>query len=269
MVYFPPCKINLGLHVLSKNADGYHAIETCFYPVPWTDVLEVVPSGQFQFSSSGLFIPGEGKDNLCVRAYDLLQKDFNLPPVQFYLRKIIPPGAGLGGGSSDAAYSLKALNEIFLLNLSVEQLRIYASRLGSDCSFFMESSSKLGRGRGDILDAIRIDLHGKFLVLVVPDIHLSTAEAYRDVTPAKRKTNLAEILARPVYEWKDRLVNDFETSIFKKHPAIQEIKKSLYARGAVYSSLSGSGSSVFGVFDQPVDAKEYFSDWQYWSGELR
>jgi 4-diphosphocytidyl-2-C-methyl-D-erythritol kinase len=268
MVAFPPCKINLGLHILHKRTDGYHALETCFYPVPWTDILEVIPSDTLAFSQSGDAIPGAPDDNLCLRAYHLLQRDFSLPPVRIHLHKIIPTGAGLGGGSSDGAYTLRLLNSLFSLNLAPAALAAYAAQLGSDCAFFTQDAPQLGTGRGEILTNIDISLKGKFLVLAKPPIHVSTAEAYACITPATPATPLSEILGRvPLAAWKENLHNDFEGSVFARHPAIEALKEKLYRAGAVYASMSGSGASVFGIFDKGVDLA-FDAGVAHWSGVL-
>lgn len=266
MVFFPHCKINLGLQIISKREDGYHEIETCFYPVPWCDALEVIKSDQFQFTQSGTAIPGREEDNLCVKAYQLLKKDFDLQPIKLHLHKVIPTGAGLGGGSSDAAFTLRALNFIFDFNLSHDKVTTYASTLGSDCSFFVSDKPMLGSGRGEILSETSVTLKGKYLILVKPDIHVSTAEAYAGVIP-KSNQSLKEILALPITDWKQRLKNDFEESVFKKHPQIEVIKNELYNQGALYASMSGSGAAVFGIFDSIRDLKKKFYG-DYWAGEL-
>jgi 4-diphosphocytidyl-2-C-methyl-D-erythritol kinase len=269
MISFPPCKINLGLNVIGKRADGFHDISTCFYPVQWTDVLEVIPSSSLSFSLSGIEIPGNADDNLCIRAYHLLRKDFDIPSVRIHLHKIIPTGAGLGGGSSDAAFTLRTLNEIFELKLSVEQIKSYAAQLGSDCSFFVQDGAMVGSGRGEILESIDLSLAGKFLVIVKPEIHVSTAEAYAGVRPATPDLSIANILKTfPEARWKEVLKNDFEASVFQKHPAIRSIKEKLYASGATYASMSGSGSSVFGIFESEVNLRNEFPDNIFWAGKL-
>jgi len=268
MVVFPHCKINLGLQIVSKRADGYHNIETCFYPVPWTDILEIIKSEKFSFSSSGLDIPGNPEDNLCIKAYRLLQRDFNLSPVQMHLHKVIPAGAGLGGGSSDASFTLRTLNSIFNLGLSTQQLLTYAAQLGSDCSFFVEDKPMVGKGRGEILSDLNLSLKGMFLILVKPDIHVSTAEAFAGIKPKQPSASLSEILSMPLSEYRDVLVNDFEESVFQKHTSIASIKESMYQHGALYASMSGSGASVFGIFNSPVDLKNYFPGMVYWMGML-
>jgi 4-diphosphocytidyl-2-C-methyl-D-erythritol kinase len=268
MVTFPWCKINLGLHVIRKASDGYHAIETCFYPVPWCDVLEVIKAGQFQFTQSGTAIPGKEEDNLCVKAYQLLKQDFDLHPVHIHLHKVIPTGAGLGGGSSDAAFTLRMLNSVFKLNLAEVDLRNYAARLGSDCSFFVSDNPMLASGRGEILSETTLRLKGKYLVLVKPDIHIATAQAYAGVASKKPAYSITEIISLPIAEWKNKLTNDFEPSVFKKYPQIENIKTELYKQGALYASMSGSGAAVFGIFDTSRDFKNNFERMTYWAGVL-
>jgi 4-diphosphocytidyl-2-C-methyl-D-erythritol kinase len=268
MTSFPPCKINLGLHIISKREDGFHDLETCFYPVPWTDILEIIPAKELAFTYSGNAIPGREEDNLCLRAYHLLKADFNIAPVKIHLHKIIPIGAGLGGGSADAAYTLRLLNEIFDLSLSVDQLKNYAPKLGSDCCFFVQDKPMLGTGKGEILTEIDISLKGFYLVIVKPTIHVSTQEAYSGISPKRPTTKIQEILKRPVADWKEVLKNDFEESIFKKYPAIAEIKNRFYSNGAIYASMSGSGSSVFALFEKPVELKKEFVGMDYWRSAL-
>lgn len=269
MVAFPPCKINLGLNILQKREDGYHDIETCFYPVPWTDVLEIIISNQLTFVSTGNIIPGKVEDNLCLKAYHLLKADFDIAPVAIHLHKIIPTGAGLGGGSSDAAYALRLLNEVFNLRLSIERLSYYASKLGSDCSFFIQDKPMLGSGRGEILSSVNVDLKGKFLAIIKPDVHVSTVEAYAGITPELPTNNLRDILEnQKLPEWKHLLKNDFEDSVFQKYPIIRKVKEELYSLGAVYARMSGSGASVFGIFEKEIDVKEKFKSYSSWSGTL-
>jgi 4-diphosphocytidyl-2-C-methyl-D-erythritol kinase len=269
MVTFPPCKINLGLGVIRKREDRYHDIETCFYPIPWTDALEIVKADVFSFTSSGNLIPGDPANNLCIKAYELLRRDLNLSPVAIHLHKIIPTGAGLGGGSSDGAHALRLLNVIFDLKLSIEKLNDYALQLGSDCPFFIEDKPMFGSGRGEVLHDVALDLSGRFIALVKPNEHVSTAEAYAGVIPASPLISIKEILEKtPFTQWRDHLKNDFEESVFKQHPVIGEIKQKLYQHGAVYASMSGSGSAVFGIFEKPVDLKKEFPGSVYWSMTL-
>lgn len=270
MIAFPFCKINLGLSVLRKRQDGYHDIETCFYPVSWTDIVEVIPSEEFSFTTSGALIAGMPEDNLCVKAFRQLQRDFSLGAVSMHLHKVIPAGAGLGGGSSDAAHVLLLLNEIFSLSLTQDQLFQYAMLLGSDCPFFIQHSPMIGSGRGEILEPVQnSELSNMFLVLVKPDVHVSTAEAFAGITPGKPMMSVREVLSRyPVEQWKDKLVNDFERSVFLKHPVIGSIKEKLYSHGALYASMSGSGSAVFGIFSEAVDLAKDFEEHLVWQGQL-
>lgn len=267
MLAFPPCKINLGLSIIGRRADGYHDIETCFYPVPWTDILEIVVSDKFDFTLSGRPVPGGVADNLCVRAYELIAKDFDIGPVKMHLHKCIPMGAGLGGGSSDAAHTLRLLSEVFNLNLRDDTLRRYASALGSDCAFFVSGKPARGMGRGDQLTEVDVTLGDKFMVIVAPDIHISTAAAYADVVPGPPTAPCARVVSgMPVHEWKDHLKNDFETPLFRKHPEIARIKKVLYDAGARYAAMSGSGAAVFGIFDQSVPLPDELQQYYSWHG---
>jgi 4-diphosphocytidyl-2-C-methyl-D-erythritol kinase len=268
MVSFPPCKINLGLHVIDKRPDGYHNIETCFYPVRWTDILEIIHSKTFSFSSSGNAIPGAWEQNLCIKAYRLLADQFSLAPVSIHLHKLIPIGAGLGGGSSDAAHVIRLLNDIFELNLAREDMMRHAASIGSDAAFFIQDDPMIGKGRGEILTKVTLDLAGKFLVLVNPDIHVSTADAYARVKPAGPAVPLGDILKRPLSKWKNLLKNDFEHSVFEKYPAIGNLKDKLYSLGAIYASMSGSGATVFGIFEKEFDAAIEFPGTTVWAGKL-
>jgi 4-diphosphocytidyl-2-C-methyl-D-erythritol kinase len=269
MIAFPPCKINLGLYITEKRSDGYHNLETCFYPLPFSDILEIIPSARLEFLSSGLPIPGNTKDNLCLRAYALLKNDFDIPPVNFHLHKMIPTGAGLGGGSSDASHTLRLLNDIFELNLSNEMLKGYASRVGSDCAFFIEGRPMIGRGKGDELIPCSVDLQGWYLVLVKPDNHVSTADAYAGITPKKIKHTVREIVERvPVVEWSAKLQNNFEESVFLRHPLIAEIKRELYRLGATYACMTGSGSTVAALFDKPLSQTTIRDVSILWKGVL-
>ncbi len=265
MISFPGCKINLGLHILDRRPDGYHNIQTCFYPVSWSDVLEFLPAEQPSFEVSGLYIPGSLQDNLCLKAYQLLRNDYPLAPVQGHLHKSVPAGAGLGGGSADAAHTLRILNRLFDLKLSDQRLSDYAARLGSDCPFFLTGKPALGSGRGDRLETCENLLSGSFLVIVVPPIHVSTAEAYRAVTPRKPVEDLRTSLARPLPEWKEHLVNDFEVPVFARHPELSNVKQQLYAMGATFAGLTGSGAALIGLFNKEV-SRDSFPGWLGWSG---
>ena len=268
LITFPACKINLGLRITEKRPDGFHNLQSCFYPVGWQDALEIIPSENFQFSSSGLPIPGDLATNLCVRAYNLLKADFDLPPVLMHLHKIVPIGAGLGGGSADAAFTLTLLNERFALGLSVTQLENYARLLGSDCAFFIQNRPLYCVEKGDIFSEISVDLTGCYSVLVYPNLAISTAEAYAGVRPRQPEISLFEQFHAPVAAWRDIIHNDFEDSLFPRYPLLAQIKQQLYDAGAVYASMSGSGSTVYGIFNAPVAIPNQFSAYRVWEGKL-
>jgi len=252
VILFPPAKINLGLQVLRKRVDGFHEIATCMIPVPIHDILEVIPNHPEQMIVSGISVGGDVNDNLCWRAYKLLKENFGIPDTYIHLNKQIPMGAGLGGGSSDASYVLIALNDIYALNLSKDDLRRFAAELGSDCPFFVESIPQIASGRGEVLQAAEIRLGGYYLKLVNPGIHISTAEAYSGVVLKDQVPQIQEILALDPKSWKDLLSNSFEEHIFAKYPLLTEIKRKLYAEGAIYAAMSGSGSTIFALYkEQP------------------
>jgi 4-diphosphocytidyl-2-C-methyl-D-erythritol kinase len=255
VIVFPNCKINLGLRILRKRNDGYHDLETVFYPLPFYDVLEIIRSDTVtSFTSTGLSIDAASKDNLCIKAYDLLKKDFpELPGVKIHLHKTIPTGAGLGGGSADAAFTLSLLNKKINLNLSTEQLINYALQLGSDCPFFIINQPCFAESRGEIFKKITLDLSDYNLVLVNPGIHVSTAEAFANISPTVPGKSIKEIIQQPITSWKNELINDFETTVFKKYPGVKNIKEELYNNGAEYASLSGSGSTVYGIFQKNIN----------------
>lgn len=252
MITFPNAKINLGLNITEKRPDGYHNLETVFYPIPLEDALEVCPrkegEGKYSLTQSGMPIEGDADRNLVVRAYKLLDEAYGLPPTDIYLYKRIPSGAGLGGGSADAAFMLKLLNEAHSLRLTDEQLEEYAARLGADCAFFIRNRPTYAEGIGNIFSPIELSLTGWQLLLVKPDIFVSTRDAFARIRPHHPQRNLKEIISQPVESWKGCMVNDFEESVFPQFPIIGDIKTELYRLGAVYASMSGSGSSVYGLF---------------------
>jgi len=260
MIVFPNCKINLGLTILRKREDGFHDLETVFYPVALQDGLEIIqneePSTDIEFSTSGLKVEGNLSDNICIQAYRLLKKDFpQLPSVKIHLHKTIPIGAGLGGGSADGAFTLVLLNKKFNLQLNEEKLINYASLLGSDCPFFIKNIPCFGGGRGELLEELTLDLSAYKIAIVNPSIHINTGWAFSQITPSANKPSLKEIIMQPADQWKASLVNDFEFPIGRQHTEIPEIKNSLYNSGAVYASMTGSGSTVFALFPkeaQPV-----------------
>ncbi len=253
MIIFPNAKINIGLNVINRRHDGYHNLETVFYPLDIKDALEIIKADELSFESSGLDIPGRAEDNLCVKGYYLLKKDFDIPPVKIHLHKHIPIGAGLGGGSADAGFFIRLLDQYFELGLSDEKMIAYASQLGADCAFFIRNTPVFAHGIGDQFETINLDLSAYHIVLVMPPAHVSTAEAYRGVKPAQPERSLKDLITLPVNEWRHYIKNDFEDSIFKNHPAIRGVKAALYEAGAIYASMSGSGASVFGIFKDKPD----------------
>lgn len=268
MLTFPNAKINLGLRITEKRPDGFHSLQSCFYPVDWRDVLEVIPSDAFGFSRSGLPIPGAADSNLCVRAYNLLKIDFDLPPVRMHLHKIVPIGAGLGGGSADAAFALKLLNDRFKLDLGVTSLENYARQLGSDCAFFVQNRPMYCVEKGDVFEHIDVDLRGYHGLLVYPNLAISTAEAYAAIRPRRPETVLRDELRAPIDTWRTTIRNDFEDSLFSNYPLLAAVKQQLYETGAVYASLSGSGSTVYGIFNAPVTLPNQFRTYRVWQGKL-
>ncbi len=250
MISFPNAKINLGLHVLEKRKDGFHNIESCFYPMELCDALEVMPANQLHFESTGLPIPGNTSDNLVLRAYHLLSRFHDLPNVAIHLHKVIPMGAGLGGGSSDGAFALKMLNELFQIGLTNIQVKALAAELGSDCPFFLKNEPSIATGTGTSLEPIDLDLKGYRIELLYPDVHVSTGQAYALIKPKKKRLSVREILVLPISQWQDKLINDFEDPMIAKYPQIGEAKKQLLEKGAVYASMTGSGSTVFGLFEK-------------------
>jgi 4-diphosphocytidyl-2-C-methyl-D-erythritol kinase len=255
MITFPNCKINLGLWVTQRRSDGYHNIQTVMLPVPWCDILEIVPAiaSETTLTLTGNQVESPVENNLCYRAWRLMADEFKIPTVNIRLHKIIPTGAGLGGGSSDASFTLRMLNTMFQLNLRDEILRSLAVQLGMDCPFFIENVPALSTGRGEFLKPASINLEGFYLVIVKPPFHVSTAAAFAGTRPVYRENSIDEFTALPVQDWKKVLHNDFEDSVFDLYPDIREIKNILYRHGAVYAALSGSGSAVFGLFIESPD----------------
>ncbi|GGI50688.1 4-diphosphocytidyl-2-C-methyl-D-erythritol kinase [Mucilaginibacter galii] len=253
MIVFPNAKINIGLNITQRRPDGYHNLETIFYPLMIKDALEAVESDVLTFQSSGISIPGDEQHNLCLKAYYALKKDFDLPPLSIHLHKHIPIGAGLGGGSADAAFVIKLINQQFNLGLSADAMMDYARPLGADCAFFINNKAVYAYEKGDSFEDIDLDLSIYKLVLVMPPAHVSTAQAYGGIKPAPVQSSLQELVKKPVTEWKATIKNDFEDHIFKAFPIIQEVKEELYRSGALYASMSGSGASVFGIFEKTPD----------------
>lgn len=259
MIFYPNAKINIGLNVVEKRPDGYHNLETVFYPIPLQDAIELntVESSEnsediYKLKVSGNLLDGTPDDNLVIKAYQMLRQNYDIPNCSFNLFKHIPTGAGLGGGSSDAAFTIKALNDKFALNLSENEMENYASKLGADCAFFIKNKPVMATGIGNVFQPINLSLNGMTLVLVKPDIFVSTPDAYRLVTPRMPEKSLPQLLQEPIESWRETIVNDFEASVFAKYPEIAAIKDLLYDLGAVYASMSGSGSSVYGIFKKPL-----------------
>lgn len=273
MICFPNAKINIGLNIVERRPDNFHNIETLFYPIPLTDILEIIISeeeieGKVELKITGNQINCNKEVNLCFKAYQILDKEFHFPSVKIYLHKIIPIGSGLGGGSSDGAYTLTLLNKIFNLGLGSDELTGFASQLGSDCSFFINNNPSVGLEKGDKLIASNINLKGCYLVIVKPDIFVSTAEAYTGIIPNKSTIPLKDILKLPINTWKEKIFNAFELPIFKSHPDIKSVKDFLYDNGSIYSSMTGSGSAVYGIFENEVQFKDNFPGMFYWSSWL-
>ncbi len=273
MLCFPNAKINLGLNIVEKRTDGFHNLQTVFYPVPLCDVLEFVEvSGESNsrlIRNTGTEAATEPSENLCVKAYELLKKDFNMPAISIHLHKIIPVGAGLGGGSSDAAYMLTGLNRYFNLGLSTNNLQAYASQLGSDCAFFIQNKPSYAWEKGDKMHEIQVNLKNLEIVLIYPHIHISTAKAYATIKPSKPSRSPEAVVQLPVEEWEPLLTNDFESFVFKEYPEIKVIKQKLYDLNAVYAAMTGSGSAVFGLFHTlPENITEQFAGYFVWEGKL-
>lgn len=267
MLVFPNAKINIGLNILFKREDGFHEIETLFYPIGLSDSLEFIKSEKLSFQNLGIDVDCSMDDNLIVKAYRLVQAKYNLPPIEIALLKNIPFGAGLGGGSADASFMIKALNDFFQLQMNDDEMCEISLQIGSDCPFFIKNRPMIGMGRGEVLHDFSLSLKGKFLVLINPGIHVGTKEAYSGVKPGAPAYDLKLTLQEPIETWKHKVVNKFEESVFPLFPEIREIKESLYNNGALYASMSGSGSSVYGIFNTEIATNNY-SKYFRWSGYL-
>lgn len=271
MLVFSNCKINLGLHILNKRPDGFHNLETIFYPLNICDALEVIKGNdttgsKVKIITEGISVGEKTEDNLIAKAYYLLDSKYNLEPVTFCLLKNIPLGAGLGGGSGNAAFTLKLLNQLFGLKISDEQLIKYAGQLGSDCAFFIKNKPCFASGRGEILEEINLDLSKYSIAVVKPHIYVSTREAFNNIIAGVQINSmhsLRDIINLPIENWKDSLINDFESSVFSEHPGLIQIKDKLYREGAIYASMSGSGSAIFGIFKSKPRLKNAFPGMHY------
>ncbi|MFV0469276.1 MAG: 4-(cytidine 5'-diphospho)-2-C-methyl-D-erythritol kinase [Dysgonomonas sp.] len=270
MITFPNAKINLGLNIVSKRDDGYHNLETIFYPIAIKDAVEVIISedGKDSLTESGITVDTLPENNLVMKAVQAMRKHYNIPPISIHLLKKIPFGAGIGGGSADASFMLKLLNEKFNLRASKQELASIACQLGADCPFFIYNKPLFASGIGEIFENVDIDLKKYYFVLVKPNIHVSTKEAFAMVKPRQPQLSLKEIITKDLDQWKHLMHNDFEDSIFPQYPEIESIKHQLYNLGAIYSSMSGSGSSVYGIFEKEADLENQFpTDYYIWQGE--
>ena len=273
MVCFPNAKINIGLYILDERSDGYHNIETIFYPAGLTDILELVEDkslkrGTCELKITGLNLPDSTEENLVIKVYKLLNRRMNLPAVRAHLHKIIPPGSGLGGGSSDAAFMLLLLNKNFGLGLDPGEMEEIVSEIGSDCSFFIRNEPVFAFEKGNRFRQVNLNLGGYFLLIVIPDLPINTRDAYAMISPAKKALPLLDMVKQPPETWKEKVTNDFEKSAFIKFPEISQLKESIYHLGAVYASMSGSGSAVYGLFREPPQTAEIFSNYFCWQGKL-
>jgi 4-diphosphocytidyl-2-C-methyl-D-erythritol kinase len=265
MVFFPNAKLNIGLDIILKRDDGFHDIETVFYPLALCDIMEIIPAGEFRLTTSGLSVDAAGNKNLITRAYLLLNGRYSIPPVSIHLHKIIPLGAGLGGGSSNAAYTLMGLNVLFNLGLSNNELTEMAAALGSDCAFFIGNKPVFAEGKGTVFTDVKLDLSNFKVIVVKPACSVSTADAYRNVKPQVPAISLPEIIQYSPAKWRGKIVNRFEESVFQRYPEIENVKQQLYQCGAIYASMSGSGSAVFGIFKKDAPSyKDEFSGFFYW-----
>lgn len=262
MICYPNAKINLGLHIQTKLSNGYHSLETYFYPIPLCDMLEVVKndSDLIQFQSSGLEITGNQNDNLIIKAYRLVKMKYPISGVKIHLHKRIPMGAGLGGGSSDAAFMVLMLNKLLNLNMSFEQKKEITDEIGSDCSFFLQSKPAFAFNTGNDFRESNLNLTGYWLVLVKKDVHINTADAYTNILDYSCKIPLPKIENVQILDWKNKVFNDFENKVFKTHPDLNVLKNKLYHLGALYASMTGSGSACYGIFKNKVDDLSSFKD---------
>lgn len=274
MISFPNAKINIGLNIVAKRADGFHNLQSVFYPVPLRDVLEVVvdtvaSKGEISMRTTGLAITGDVEKNLCTRAYRMLHELYDLPAVKVHLHKVIPMGAGLGGGSADGAFMLTLLNDLFELSVPEEKLFELADKLGSDCPFFVRNTPSYVTGKGMIAKEVEADLSNYHLVLINPGIHVSTVDAFSAILQGSPPANVLEEIEKPVSEWQNKISNDFEKSVFKAHPQLAEIKQKLYGLGADYVSMTGTGSTIYGLFKENPDLSDFSKEWFVWSEEIR
>lgn len=284
MICFPNAKINLGLNITEKRSDGFHNIETVFYPIGWNDALEVIVQNptsvldsartdnklhqEFNLHLSGLAIAGNIEDNLLYKAYQIIKQTKALPHVDVYLHKTLPMGAGLGGGSADAAFFINLLNNQFQLNFTEIELIDIARQLGSDCAFFIKNTPVYATQKGDVFTDIKLDLSDLYIAIIYPNVHSNTKEAYSLVKAQQPSKSLLDVIQQPIATWKTDLVNDFEKSIFSLYPIVEKTKHDLYELGAVYACMSGSGSAVFGLFEKEPDIK-HLAQFPHWAGKMK
>lgn len=270
MIVFPNAKINIGLNITEQRTDGFHNIETIFYPIKLSDILEINSStNKLIFTNTGISIEnGKLTSNLCYKAFEILKKDFTIPDLNIHLHKIIPLGSGLGGGSSNASFTLKSINYLLKLNITEDVLLKYAEQIGSDCPIFIYNKPAYAVEKGNILTPIKLKFNNYYLVLIHPGIHVNTKVAYSKSHPHKPKENLLDLIKLPIEEWEGKIINDFEDFVFENHPEVKEIKEKLYDLGAVYASMSGSGSSVYGIFKSDIEIKNLFGNYFTWKEKL-
>ena len=274
MIVRPNAKINIGLNIVEKRADGFHNLESLMVPFGLTDELKLTENKRhgakkFELVIDGLPVDGSLDTNLVSRAYHLINADYNLPPVRVVLKKQIPMGAGLGGGSADGAFTITALNKMFDLKLSVEAMQRYAAMLGSDCALFVQNKPAFATSRGEILKPVNINLKGYSILIVKPDVHVNTAQAYKLLTPHRPEIPITDLLDKKPEEWRGKMVNDFEEPIFKMHPILNDIKTTMYSAGAAYASMSGSGSAIYGLFAGKPDVGKFrFENCFFWEGKF-
>ncbi|MBO7495889.1 MAG: 4-(cytidine 5'-diphospho)-2-C-methyl-D-erythritol kinase [Salinivirgaceae bacterium] len=275
MIVRPNAKINIGLNIVEKRPDGFHNLESLMVPFGLTDELKLtenkrIGAKKFELVIDGLPVDGSLDTNLVSRAYHLINADYSLPPVRAVLKKQIPMGAGLGGGSADCAFTITALNKLFDLKLSVDAMQRYASMLGSDCALFVQNKPAFATSRGEILKPVNVNLSGYSIVIVKPNVHVNTAQAYKLLTPHRPETPITELIDKKPEEWRGKMVNDFEAPIFEMHPILNDIKTALYNAGAAYASMSGSGSAIYGLFKQmPDDECFKFDGCFIWKGKFK
>ncbi len=269
MLFFTNAKINIGLNIVEKRPDGFHNLETVFYPIQIKDALEFIETqGETIVQTSGIELGVSDKENICYKTYKLMAKYYKLPQLKIHLHKVVPIGAGLGGGSANAAILMKKLNDTYNLGISTKRLEELVSHIGSDCPFFIKNKAVFARGRGEIFESINLDLSNYYIYIIKPDISISTSAAFAGIKPHQPNVSIKELISKPIEQWKNDIVNDFEDNIFKQYPMLGEIKQNMYDIGAVYASMSGSGSAVYGIFSQKPNPIDRYNNIFNWIGKL-